>query len=504
MNNLNIAFSSSKTGDSGNWSTSWDDTTTHREFKISASQAESPDDLILKVGSYPKIIEVQLVAPNFNDIEQAHPRQTFYQGLEMEHHDAQYGPQWMFSPPPLVMPLRTERGWLGIALGAPAGQNQFSGWSYRPAAQTDDDFELVIHYDGHEVPAGHSPSVFFLTEAKTNYREVIEWYVELLRSKGWVPSPKREIAKWWHEPMLCTWGEQCNQGYAKGCNNPSSLEINMYETQANQLRWLDHLESKGIPVGLVSMSDKWQLKRERLTPDLLKYPDLRGFADEIHGRGKKVIAWFGVWELDQAPDDWCLRTTSGAKLKLDPESPGYSEQLVEDVKELISPSGYDIDGFFIDFTAQGPMRSGVVGSGKRWGIELLHHYVKLIHDAAKSVKPDAMMMTHCCHPLFADVTDVLRLNDYCFKKPNVVEQARFRHAVAAATSDWLINTDNWFMHSIDEWRRYLPVQPELGIPASWFAVGVHGDATKEYKAFTEEDYKNWKKIWSKYRAVKGL
>lgn len=509
---IQVDLSSGEVEASAQWKPGED----HRELTLNVEGEGKVRDLRVQLSKYPAIEEIFLTGPNANDVEFAHPSQILYHGLVAEHPDAIFGRQWMFSPPPMVFPVRCGKGWYGFALAAPMGKNLFSGWSYHPTpadrvarAQqppqpTPASFDLVLHYDGHELEDGHAASLFFLTEAKATPLEVVAWYANLLRAKGWAPSPKRTAPDWWRDTFLCTWGEQCNYAAAKGQPVPGGDPVTMYETQANQLSWHQAVAAKGVPVGVACMSDKWQRVRERLEPDLGKYQDLRGFADYFHQRGRHVLCWFGLWFQDQAPVDWCLRDANGTRLTLDPESPGYAQQLVEDVRQLISPDGYDLDGFFLDFTSEAPFREGIQHHGPRWGVELLRHYVQLIHDAAKEVKPDAMLMTHCCHPLFADLTDVLRLNDYAFLRPDVVEQAQHRAGIAAATSDWLINTDNWFMYSREEWRRYLDVQPKLGIPASWYALGVYGDGTKTYEAFTPDDVARWAELWHQYRQEQGL
>ncbi|MBC8079338.1 MAG: hypothetical protein H7X86_03270 [Gorillibacterium sp.] len=272
----------------------------------------------------------------------------------------------------------------------------------------------------------------------------------------------------------------------------------------NQRRWLQTLLDHQIPVGVVSLSDKWQKHRYRLIPDENRYPDLGGFAKWHHQAGRHLIAWWGLWNYDGAPKEWCIRDQEGNPVVLDPENPEFRAQVIEDITRLLSPDGYDLDGFFIDFTGVVPLSSGYQKSGNKWGLELLHEYLLLIYETAKKAKPDAMVMTNCPHPYFADVTDVLRLNDWSYKEPNILEQARYRSSIARAVSDWLINTDNWWMYDIGQWREYMLVQPELGIPATWHTQGVWGEGTRTYESFTEEDYKLWADRWIAYRQKEGL
>ncbi|MCL6442858.1 MAG: hypothetical protein K6T83_05270 [Alicyclobacillus sp.] len=461
------------------------------EVILRANYAISPD-------------EVFITAPNIEDIRYAHPLQTVCLGYGLHHPHFRFGAQWMFTPPPLVFPLRIGHRWHGVAVAAEPGKNLYLSVTYRPVSRQA--VELVITYDGTRLSAGDGCAVMVSRASYDEPQDVIRSYAVQLEEVGWVPSVKRDPVEWWLEPFVCTWGEQCNL-YHK-IHSPRKEQgqygVTTYETQINQERWIQRLLDKGIPFGVVSTSDKWQLHRYRLQPDEGRYHDLRAFADWHHREGRHVIAWWGLWNHDGAPLDWCIRDTEGKPLSVDPENLEYRRVLVEDIERLLSPQGYDLDGFFLDFTAHQPRGTGIQKSGHRWGIELLHEYIRLIHDVAKSVKSDAMIMTHCPHPYFADVTDVLRLNDWSVRNPNVVEQARYRHSIATACSDWLINTDNWIMYNMDQWRQYLEVQPELGIPASWFTHGVLGEGTWQYEAFTEDDYSRWREIWSAYRQTKGL
>jgi hypothetical protein len=144
----------------------------------------------------------------------------------------------------------------------------------------------------------------------------------------------------------------------------------------------------------------------------------------------------------------CICDDDEKPLSVDPGNAEYRAVLVDDITRLLSPSGYDMDGFFLDFTARQPPRKGSA-AGHGTGIELLHDYVALVHGAAKVAKPDAMIMTRCAHPYFAGVTDVLRLNDWALKRPNIIEQASYRQQIAGSCSDWRINTDNWPLYDVD-------------------------------------------------------
>lgn len=461
----------------------------------------------LKDTLFKKVSEIFPTSPNYEDVQMMHPSQTISLGVPEQHPDYHFGTQWFFTPPPLVFPMKVEDGWLGIAVGAKPGQNLFTNVSLKPAAIGE--FEVHIYYDGYYGKEGKACTVFMTNKYYSSQYEVIEAYTKLLQDLEWVPKPKRNNPIWWKDTFLCTWGDQFNttkMNESKPNKEKETHHVTTYETQANQIKWFKTLQKYDIPVGIVCTSDKWQLDRYRLIPDEDRYEDLRGFVNWHHSDGRKVIAWWGLWNVDGAPTEWCICDKNGKPLSLDPENPELRKVMVEDIKNLISPDGYDIDGFFIDFTNRHPRGQNCKKYGNKWGIELLYDYIKLIHDTVKSVKPDAMIMTHCCHPYFADVTDVFRLNDFLSKAPNVVQQGEYRYNIAAATSDWLINMDNWWMYDIEQWRKYQKYAPTKGIPAAWHTQGIFGLGADAYgyKPFTEADYKEWHELWTEYRNKAGL
>ena len=91
------------------------------------------------------------------------------------------------------------------------------------------------------------------------------------------------------------------------------------------------------------------------------------------------------------------------------------------------------------------------------------------------------MITHTPHPSFADVTDMIRLNDMVQTDDpdpaaRVVAQMRHRAEVArAAVPELLVDTDDWCVPSLAEWREYVEVKPSLGVPSLYYATRVGRD-----------------------------
>jgi hypothetical protein len=160
--------------------------------------------------------------------------------------------------------------------------------------------------------------------------------------------------------------------------------------------------------------------------------------------------------------------------------------------ELLSPDGLDADGLKVDFTARTPSGSSLTHHGPAWGIALLHEQLKVVYDGAKAAKADALVITQTPHPGFADVTDMVRLNDMLrlddpgpIPAAAVVPQMRFRaDVVRGALPDVLIDTDDWAIPDRATWREYLGVKRELGVPSLYYAT--HIDLTGE--PLEDEDY----------------
>jgi hypothetical protein len=478
-----------------------------REWVLCEDSRDEVDRLAFRARPDVPLRELFVTTPNSEDIRYAHPSQPVWLGYG-DHttgpSGSRFGLQWMYTPPPLVFPFRADRGWSGVAVAADPGQNLFSSVSYEPV--DDRTFEVVVHYEPRRRVGPGTARLMLAAREWASPAEVVASYARRLRESGAAPSPRRSPEEWWADTFVCTWGEQCNiqnEMAANGRKSPNEHPVVSYESQANQMRWISHLVGQGIPVGVVSTSDKWQRDRYRLIPDAGRYEDLAGFGRWNHAAGRHVIAWWGLWSVDGAPREWCICDRDGNPLSVDPDNAEYRQVVADDVARLLSPSGYDLDGFFLDFTARQAPRPGD-GPAPKAGIELLHSYIALVHGAAKAAKPGAMIMTHCPHPYFADVTDVLRLNDWALRRPNIIEQASYRRQIAASCSDWLINTDNWPMYDIDQWRQYLTYQPEIGIPASWFTHGVFGEGDREYAEFTPDDYAVWRETWVSYRKRLGL
>jgi hypothetical protein len=162
---------------------------------------------------------------------------------------------------------------------------------------------------------------------------------------------------------------------------------------------------------------------------------------------------------------------------------------------MLSPHGYDADGFKIDFTARIPAGPNLNISGNTWGLELMRLYLSILYSEAKRIKPDALIMTHTPHPYLEDVVDMIRLNDIN-RGRDVNESMIHRDRVAAiACPNVIIDTDNWPMPDKAAWRAYTRLQPELGVASLYYVT--HIDSTGE--VLDADDYRLIREAWAQYR-----
>jgi hypothetical protein len=422
---------------------------------------------------------------------------------------------WFFTPPPFVFAFSPERfasptelpvgPWTTMAVRAPVGDQTFSAIEYEPL---DNGFHLRLPYDGRTRVAGRwsSPDVVIRFGAPDPYAAIAE-ETERLRALALAPPATTTRAAqpaWWSQPIFCGWGAQ--SALARSTGEPA--RAGFYSAATHYDRFLDALESRGIVPGTVVIDDRWQAAYASAGPDSERWPDLPGWIDRRHDRGQRVLLWWKAWDVEGLPPEWCVRTRAGRPVAADPSNPAYRADLEEQIARLVAPPprGHGADGLKIDFTAQTPAAPGLEANGPEWGIELLHLLLRTIHDAAKAERPDAFVVAHAPNAGFGDVADAVRLNDLLrLDDPQplvpIVAQMRHRAAIArAACPELLIETDDWAIPSRDEWRGFLAVKAELGIPSLYFVDRL--DPSGE--PLRAEDDEAIREVWATWRASHGL
>jgi hypothetical protein len=414
---------------------------------------------------------------------------------------------WFFTPAPFAYGFTTgfttgnasgsqaaagaESPWLGIGVEARPGCNRFTEFAYHGGLGS---FYFSLSYEGHTAVDGRYalPSLGF--DFAPDEYAALEAHVSALRRSGLTDGPRARLRPaWWREPIFCGWGAQCGEARAEGGRAPDYSRQSLYECL------LGTLEQNGVCPGIVVLDDKWQRTYGENLVDEARWPDLPGFIAGQHERGRHVLLWLKAWDAEGVAAEQCITNAAGAPLAVDPSHPAYAEHLRASVRRMLGPKtegGYDADGFKIDFSARIPTGPGLCLYGDAWGLELMKLYLGILHDEAKRVKPEALIIAHAPHPYLSGVLDMVRLNDINVGHDVLAAMTRRATVAGIACPEALIDTDNWPMRDKATWRAYAGLQPALGVPALYFASCI--DSTGE--PLDAEDYALLRETWARYRA----
>jgi len=298
---------------------------------------------------------------------------------------------------------------------------------------------------------------------------------------------KSEPPEWWLRPIYCGWGDQDtfafhHEGIGPECRALAYCIQGLYE------RWVRVLEKHNVPVGTITIDAGWS-QSGVWQPDEIKWPDLRKFVDDQHARGRKVLLWISTWLWEGLPEELCVMG-DGKPITADPTNPAYLELVKEWVTQLLSPDGYNADGFKIDQLSYSPTHraptifgprfgscidhdepiENITMHGDNWGAELLHDYQKAIYDAAKAAKPDALITSSTVHPYFHDTFDMVRIHDMGNVAEDIMAAMKARCDLGrAAVPGKPVDADDWIHTDYQLWLDYTCNSHTLGVPCIFYA-----------------------------------
>ncbi len=415
---------------------------------------------------------------------------------------------WFFTPAPFCFafaraapppdPYGLPAGpWLAAGLLTAPGEHGFTSYAYEAAEDT---WSLRLTYEGKTRVSGtwRSPWLALLPDQADPYAG-LERHGRILLDEGLLPDAPAmaddERPAWWSEPIFCGWGAQVQLAGRSESRGPDMCTQRRYDG------FMTTLEAAGVLPGTVVIDDKWQRAYGDGRVDDERWPDLRGWIARRHEQGQRVLLWWKAWDPEGLPLEWCVSNAAGRAVTADPSQPAYEAHLRAQLALMLGSDGYDADGLKIDFTAQSPSGPGLRAHGSEWGVELLHHLLEILYQGSKAAKADALIVAHAPNPYFADVADMVRLNDMLRLEriqpdTDVVRQMRHRARVAAAACpELLIDTDDWQVPDRAAWRAYAALQPSLGVPCLYYTdhVGVSGEPLEE------DDYRLLRETWAAYR-----
>jgi hypothetical protein len=437
----------------------------------------------------------------------------------------------VFSPPPLCLAFGREPvddatgvpagGWLSLGVVAPVEDLTVTQVRYAPL---DGGFLVELDYDGRTSVAGSFRTPALVLRRVSDPWDALAVHRDDLVTRGFAPDrPATTAPGWWTEPIFCGWGAQCAAAPLPG--QPSSHPYLLRDLGpatpppglptapdlARQDRydgWLAGLAEHGVVPGTVVVDDRWQLHYGTAEPDPDRWPDLRAWIAGRHAAGQRVLLWWKAWDPGGLPAAECVTDPAGTPVAADPGSAAYRKRLASIVTTLLSPDGLDADGFKVDFTQRAPVGRGLrrpgAPAGAPWGIAALHQLLATLYGAAKAAKADALVITHTPHPAFADVCDMVRLNDVLELDPDgrvvpAADQLAFRARVAAAAlPHHPVDTDQWPIGDRAQWRAYVEEQARIGVPALYYADRVD----RSGETLTTDDLALVAKTWREYRAAR--
>ena len=345
------------------------------------------------------------------------------------------------APPPYVFPFWNEYNddWCGIGIAAPKGENNYERFIFQPVRKEGFHFELPLlgytEIDGQWT----SPILWFGfgNDDMDIFGRYAEWTYSTLEYGRYHGS--ENVPLWWKMPIFCGWGEQCFISDKTGCKPQDAA------TQQNYEAMIERLDRLGLEPGTVFIDDGWATDNA-LTVDTNKWPDLRGFVEKQHAKGRKVILWQRVWDCSGFAEN--MRTSSANyKPTVDPTNPEFLKELQKKIHNILSSDDgcCNCDGFKMDFEDNLPREeSGTVMHRQGvYGIELMRLLFEAYYRYAKEAKPDALINTSALHPYFADICDQIRLHDYWSTTRSTVGMMKFRSELTRAIMpDVLIDTDH--------------------------------------------------------------
>ncbi|NMA41941.1 MAG: hypothetical protein GX946_01015 [Oligosphaeraceae bacterium] len=422
-----------------------------------------------------------------------------------------------FSPPPFAVGIQGQDGRRCLYIvRADTGWHLWNTVEYEWKEHC---LFVTIHLEGDTSPKEAGKHISIQKTEGNNHED----FFSLLKRglKKAYPFRKKQAPPptWWSLPSFCTGGASIAMAMAQEGPGPEFCGMR-YNNQGLVRKWLKKLEQFQIPIGTVIIDVGWSCQGV-LTVDPINWPRLKDFIADQHAIGRHVLLWLGMWYTDALPKEWCIQY-NGQAVWADPTNPAYRRYLTQQVKELLSPDGYDADGFKIDMLQYVPSemhargrrhwhyKETVIPGHQKWkvfnekkclGCEMQHLYQKTIYDAAKSVKPDALINSSTVHPYFRDCYDMSRLHDTGIVSPDtdIFELMKIRAELARATCpDKLIDADNWVYKYYDKWVDYTCRSPQLGTPCIFFVEDFILDFDRE-PATRKVDDRDLRKISAAWR-----
>ena len=402
-------------------------------------------------------------------------------------------------PPMFCYSFRTERigTRLGFGLVAEKGEHNFNSFDYKAVRNGfESGFFFETDQSGHVSVDGSWTAPAIIGYVGDSDEDICRRYSEYYFLTGIAELPRRkDRPRFWYGPMVCGWIEQMiasdNAAADKsGIPNHSDDFANekLYDALAEKIKKYDlH------PTALI-IDDKWAEHYAAGEADQTKFPDMRAYVERRRKEGIRTLLWFKLWDRDGWDDSLCIENDRGEKY-IDPSTEEYKALVRERMHLYLSDDEgcYNCDGFKLDFAFIIPMGRKVRARSGKYGVELLYEMMKDIYDAAKAVKPDALINCSPCHPYFASICDQARLHDYdpC-NRDNRADLGQRAKMFSLAMPGVLLDTDNAGFISRRDTIHWLMDQPLIGVPDLYTLSSSAG------APFCDSDIIGLSQLWKEY------
>jgi transcriptional regulator with XRE-family HTH domain len=395
----------------------------------------------------------------------------------------------LFAPAPLFFAFERDGAWAGVGLGAKPGEYLFNSLEYSGSRYAGASF--WVNYRGYKSASqGFASPLISIHFAHSEF-DSLEKYVSWTDANHFGTQKRFPNARWHHLPVFCGWAEQTREAAVQ------KIPANRLADQKDYERWIAVLERRGLPFGTIVIDDKWQKGYGTFDVDERKWPDMKGFIDAQHAKGRHVVLWVPAFHAEGLPQALCVKLKDGC-IAGDVTNPKYEEFLRSRIRHLVADLG--ADGFKEDWLGGVANTGGLQMHAPLFGIEFVRRFQFILHDEAHKWKPDAFVETQTPNPLFRESSDVLRLNDIWYGARDVPQMMRRRARISKIAGWDLVDCDNASSTTLEEWWSYMQEQPSIGIPALYFVYRTESSMEE----VPDSKWRQLAEIWKEYLRSQGL
>lgn len=406
---------------------------------------------------------------------------------------------WMIAPPPHVISFGHDTtGWFGISIPEPMPVSHTQLSSHQG--------NMSIHFDNYSSShdEGRLPRVYIQTELP-NSKAILDRHRDQAATLNLL-TPNKKQYDWWHNPLYCTWGDQCYLQKISPVELEDAAAIPLNEDLL--LRWAQNIREffSGevnyiVDCGWFDYVGDWGVA----TNDFGSTAGLKAVLDKLRTMNFKVILWYTPFWVHQNSKlfaehpEFLIRGTNG-ELYRDDQNRGFLDYTHPGVRDLVRSriefmlTELDADGFKIDMNYVHPLMSDIVLHDSTWGHgnTLWLNTLKFFHETAVSIKEDAFFTISGIESYLQPYASSVRLNDL-FDFDNAAAWYDRAELVSRLMPDVPIDVDGW-PASIDKVREFQIVSPVFGAPVTYYTEAID---IKSH-IFTQADKNRLSSTWFVY------